>query len=196
VQLEGAAIRTDLSPPQGTPGMASQFPDGLRGVSEVRPPQRDSTVTVKTGTFRNRTLPRGAPFLSPQPKLLTRLTLGWFLLHQGWGKVVQEWAGGRDLLPGEPVPEQQPRLAPRLHRRSLRLRPPLARTHLRGAAHARNLEPHQRRGLDPHLPEHPGRLARRREPPPRHMLMIYTPLAAWYFFEGPGRFSLDTVLLW
>ncbi len=29
---------------------------------------------------------------------------------------------------------------------------------------------------------------------PRHMLMIYTPLAAWYFFEGPGRFSMDTVL--
>jgi hypothetical protein len=25
---------------------------------------------------------------------LTRVTLGWFLLHQGWGKVVQDWTGG------------------------------------------------------------------------------------------------------
>jgi len=26
---------------------------------------------------------------------------------------------------------------------------------------------------------------------PRHMLMVFTPLAAWYFFTGPGRFSVD-----
>ena len=28
---------------------------------------------------------------------------------------------------------------------------------------------------------------------PRHMLMIYVPLGAYFFFTGPGRFSLDTV---
>lgn len=26
---------------------------------------------------------------------------------------------------------------------------------------------------------------------PRHMLMIVTPLAAWHYFAGAGRYSLD-----
>jgi uncharacterized membrane protein YphA (DoxX/SURF4 family) len=29
---------------------------------------------------------------------------------------------------------------------------------------------------------------------PRHMLMIYAPLGAYFFFAGPGRFSLDAIL--
>ena len=29
---------------------------------------------------------------------------------------------------------------------------------------------------------------------PRHMLMIFTPLGAYFFFAGPGRFSLDAML--
>jgi len=29
---------------------------------------------------------------------------------------------------------------------------------------------------------------------PRHMLMVFAPLGAYFFFTGPGRFSLDAAL--
>ena len=128
-------------------------------------------------------------------KVLTRLTLGWFLLHQGWGKVTDEWADGPgtfyqsgffqgnspDWLPafilapyGYVLPWMELVFGALLmlgiwNRFSAGVSTLIFLSILVAWLDAGNLLP-------------------------RHMLMIYAPLAAWFFFAGPGRFSLDALL--
>jgi uncharacterized membrane protein YphA (DoxX/SURF4 family) len=128
-------------------------------------------------------------------KSLARVALGWFLLHQGWGKVVQEWTTGPgtfyqsgffqnnnpDWLPAfiaAPYAYALPWVE--LMFGSLLLLGVFTRI-TAGVATLVFLSI-----LIAWLDA--GNLL------PRHMLMIYTPLAAWFFFAGPGRYSLDTVL--
>jgi uncharacterized membrane protein YphA (DoxX/SURF4 family) len=125
-------------------------------------------------------------------KAITRVMLGWFLFHQGWGKVVQVWTGGPgtfyqsnqfqnsspDWLPtfilapyGYALPWLEVTFGTLLllglwNRISAGGSTLIFLSILTAWLDAGNLLP-------------------------RHMLMIYTPLAAWYFFAGPGRFSVD-----
>jgi putative oxidoreductase len=129
-------------------------------------------------------------------KLLTRVALGWFLLHQGWGKVVQEWAGGPgSFYQGNQFQNSNPDWLPTFIAAPYGYALPWLELTFGGLLMLGIWNRISAGGatliflsilvawLDA------GNLL------PRHMLMIYTPLAAWYFFTGPGRFSLDTVLL-
>jgi len=128
-------------------------------------------------------------------KALARVALGWFLLHQGWGKVIQEWTGGPGTFyQGNQFQGSNPAWLPtfvaapygyalpwlELSLGTLLLLGAFNRISAGGATliflsilvawlDAGNLLP-------------------------RHMLMIYAPLAAYFFFTGPGRFSVDTWL--
>jgi len=128
-------------------------------------------------------------------KLLTRVALGWFLLHQGWGKVVQEWTGGPGTFyQGNQFQNSNPDWLPTLIAAPYGYALPWLELTFGGLLMLGIWNRISAGGstliflsilvawLDA------GNLL------PRHMLMIYTPLAAWYFFTGPGRFSLDTVL--
>lgn len=127
-------------------------------------------------------------------KGLTRIALGWFLLHQGWGKVVQDWTGGpgtfyrSDFFQGR-NPSWLPEFIAAPYAYALpwvelffgtllmlglfnRLSAGVASLIFLSIALA---------WLSA------GALL------PRHMLMIYLPLGLFFFFSGPGRYSLDAV---
>jgi uncharacterized membrane protein YphA (DoxX/SURF4 family) len=126
---------------------------------------------------------------------VTRVMLGWFLLHQGWGKVVQEWTGGLgSFYQGNQFQNNSPDWLPALVAAPYAYVLPWVEL-VFGALLLLGLWNRISAGvaflvflsilvawLDA------GNLL------PRHMLMIYTPLAAWYYFTGPGRYSLDGVL--
>jgi uncharacterized membrane protein YphA (DoxX/SURF4 family) len=128
-------------------------------------------------------------------KLLTRLTLGWFLLHQGWGKVVQEWAGGPGTFyQGNQFQNNNPDWLPAFIAAPYAYALPWLEL-VFGGLLMLGIWNRVSAGVSTLIFLSilvawldAGNLL------PRHMLMIYTPLAAWYFFEGPGRFSMDTVL--
>ena len=125
-------------------------------------------------------------------KSLARVALGWFLFHQGWGKVVGEWSEGLgSFYRGNQFqnnnPEWLPTFIAALYAYALpwvelafgallilgvfnRLSAGVATLIFLSIAVA---------WLDA------GNLL------PRHMLMIYVPLGAYFFFSGPGRYSLD-----
>jgi len=125
-------------------------------------------------------------------KGLTRLTLGWFLLHQGWGKVQQELEGGPgSFYRGNQFQNNNPDWLPELVAAPYGYVLPWVQVAV-GALFMLGVWNRVSAGgafliflsitlawLDA------GNLL------PRHMLMIYTPLAAWYFFSGAGRFSVD-----
>lgn len=128
-------------------------------------------------------------------RALARVALGWFLLHQGWGKVVQEWTGGPGTFYQSDFfqnnnPDWLPAFVAAPYAHVL----PWAEL-LFGSLLVLGLFNKITAGaatliftsilvawLDA------GNLL------PRHMLMIYAPLGAWFFLAGPGRYSLDAVL--
>lgn len=128
-------------------------------------------------------------------KSLTRMMLGWFLLHQGWGKVVQEWTEGPgSFQQGRQYQNNSPDWLPELVAVPYGYALPWLELGF-GTLLLLGLWNRVSAGactlillsiLVAWL--NAGNLL------PRHMLMIYAPLAAWYFFTGPGRFSLDAML--
>lgn len=127
--------------------------------------------------------------------MLTRVALGWFLLHQGWGKVVQDWTGGLgSFYRGNQFQNNLPDWIPALVAAPYGYALPWVEL-VFGALLLVGLFNRISAGgsaliflsilvawLDA------GNLL------PRHMLMIYAPLAAWFFFSGPGRYSTDAWL--
>jgi uncharacterized membrane protein YphA (DoxX/SURF4 family) len=125
-------------------------------------------------------------------RMLTRVMLGWFILHQGWGKVEQELSGG----PGsfyrgdqfqDNLPEWLPTLVAAPYGYALPWLELVVGTLLLLGLFNRITAAAATLILTSILVAWlaAGNLL------PRHMLMIYAPLAAWFFFSGPGRFSLD-----
>jgi putative oxidoreductase len=125
-------------------------------------------------------------------KAITRVMLGWFLLHQGWGKVVQDWTGGPGTFyQGNQFQNSSPDWIPAFILAPYGYALPWLELLFGGLLMA-GIWNRFSAGisfliflsitvawLDA------GNLL------PRHMLMIFTPLAAWYFFAGPGRYSVD-----
>ena len=128
-------------------------------------------------------------------KFLARVTLGWFLLHQGWGKVVQDWTGGPGTFyQGNQFQNNSPDWVPAFFLAPYGYALPWLELTF-GALLMLGIWNRFSAGISTLIFLSiliawldAGNLL------PRHMLMIYTPLAAWYFFSGPGRFSLDTFL--
>ncbi len=125
----------------------------------------------------------------------TRIALGWFLLHQGWGKVAMELEGGAgSFYRGNQFQNNNPDWLPTFMAAPYGYALPWVEL-LLGALLMLGLFNRISAGgatlvflsiaiawLDA------GNLL------PRHMLMIYVPLGAWFFFAGPGRYSLDALL--
>ncbi len=125
-------------------------------------------------------------------KAITRVMLGWFLLHQGWGKVVQDWTGGPGTFyQGNQFQNSSPDWIPAFILAPYGYALPWLELLFGGLLMA-GIWNRFSAGisfliflsitvawLDA------GNLL------PRHMLMVFTPLAAWYFFAGPGRYSVD-----
>ncbi len=136
-----------------------------------------------------------APVTAESARLLTRVALGWFLFHQGWGKVVQDWTGGLGTFyQSDFFQNNNPAWLPDLIAAPYGYALPWAEVAI-GALLILGVFNRITAGaatliflsiavawLDG------GSLL------PRHMLMVYTPLAAYFFFAGPGRFSLDAIL--
>ena len=128
-------------------------------------------------------------------KALARVALGWFLLHQGWGKVVQDLTGGLGTFyQGNQFQNNNPDWLPSLLAAPYAYVLPWAEL-VFGALLILGLFNRISAGvatliflsimiawLDS------GNLF------PRHMLMIYVPLGAYFFFSGPGRYSVDAML--
>lgn len=138
--------------------------------------------------------PRGTPE-SPGgeiAKLLTRVTLGWFLFHQGWGKVAQDWTvGAGSFYRGGQFQNNLPEWLPNLIAAPYGYALPWVEL-VFGALLVLGLFNRITAGVATLVFSsiliawlQAGNLL------PRHMLMIYAPLAAWFFFSGPGRYSLD-----
>ena len=137
----------------------------------------------------------GAPVAAEVAKALSRMALGWFLLHQGWGKVLQDWTGGPGTFYGSnQFQNSNPDWLPALIAAPYGYVLPWMEL-VFGAMLLLGVFNRVSAGvatliflsiaiawLDA------GNLL------PRHMLMIYAPLGAYFFFAGPGRFSLDAIL--
>ena len=126
---------------------------------------------------------------------LTRVALGWFLMHQGWGKVVQDWTGGlgtfyeSDFFQGR-LPGWLPEFVALPYGYALPWVELVA-----GALLMIGLYNRVSAGVSTLIFLsiavawlNSGSLF------PRHMLLIYLPLGAWYFLAGPGRFSVDALM--
>ena len=136
-----------------------------------------------------------SPVAAEVAKALARVALGWFLLHQGWGKVVDDWSEGLgSFYRGNQFQDSNPDWLPTFIAAPYGYVLPWLEL-VMGALLMLGLFNRISAGaatliflsiaiawLDA------GRLL------PRHMLMIYVPLGAYFFFTGPGRFSLDSVL--
>jgi len=153
-------------------------------------------ISILTGAARSAD-PYGAaaPVEVESARVLTRVALGWFLLHQGWGKVVQDWTGGPGTFyRGDQFQGSNPDWLPALIAAPYGYALPWLEL-VFGALLMLGLLNRLSAGastliflsiavawLDA------GRLL------PRHMLMVYAPLGAYFFLAGPGRFSLDALL--
>ncbi len=128
-------------------------------------------------------------------KLLARVTLGWFLFHQGWGKVVEDWTGGPGTFyQSDFFQNNNPDWLPTLIAAPYGYALPWLEL-VFGALLILGVFNRITAGVSTLIFLSilvawldAGNLL------PRHMLMIYTPLAAYFFFTGPGRFSLDTYM--
>ncbi len=137
----------------------------------------------------------GSPVTVELSKLLARVALGWFLLHQGWGKVVQEWEGGPGTFyRGDQFQNNNPEWLPALIAAPYGHVLPWAELAFGGLLML-GVANRISAGVSTVIFLSilvawldAGNLL------PRHMLMIYTPLAAYFYFAGPGRYSLDAIL--
>lgn len=149
----------------------------------------DSTVTASPRPYRI------SDSLSAEvAKSLARVALGWFLLHQGWGKVVQEWSGGLgSFYRGNQFQNSNPDWLPTIIAAPYGYALPWVELAF-GVLLLLGLFNRISAGVSTLIFLSiavawldAGNLL------PRHMLMIYVPLGAYFFFSGPGRFSLDAV---
>ncbi|TVP54325.1 MAG: DoxX family protein [Gemmatimonadales bacterium] len=128
-------------------------------------------------------------------KLLARVALGWFLLHQGWGKVQQELEGGAgSFYQSGFFQNNNPAWLPDFIAAPYGYALPWVEL-VFGGLLALGLVNRISAGVSTLIFLSilvawldAGNLL------PRHMLMIYLPLAAYFFFAGPGRYSLDAML--
>lgn len=135
------------------------------------------------------------PVAAEAAKALARVALGWFLLHQGWGKVVEEWSEGLgSFYRGNQFQDSNPDWLPTFIAAPYGYALPWLEL-VMGALLMLGLFTRFSAGAATLIFLsiaiawlEAGRLL------PRHMLMIYVPLGAYFFFTGPGRFSLDTAL--
>ncbi len=136
---------------------------------------------------------------SPVPaeiaRALARVALGWFLFHQGWGKAVRDWTDGAgSFYRGNQFQNSNPEWLPTLIAAPYGYALPWVEL-VAGALLLVGAFNRLSAGvatlvflsiavawLDA------GNLL------PRHMLMVFAPLGAYFFFTGPGRFSLDAAL--
>lgn len=133
-----------------------------------------------------------APLAAEIARALTRVALGWFLMHQGWGKVAQEWTGGvGSFYQGNQFQNNSPDWLPGLIAAPYGYALPWLEL-VFGALLIFGLFNRLSAGVSSLIFLSiaiawldAGNLL------PRHMLMVYVPLGAYFFFEGPGRFSLD-----
>lgn len=141
-------------------------------------------------------VPYGSTFSPPAEvaRALARVALGWFLFHQGWGKVVGEWSDGfGTFYRGNQFQNNSPEWLPAFVAASYGHALPWVEL-VFGALLILGLFNRVSAGVATLVLASiavawldAGNLL------PRHMLMIYVPLAAYFFFAGPGRFSLDSV---
>ncbi len=127
-------------------------------------------------------------------KGLTRIALGWFLFHQGWGKVVEDWTGGPGTFyRGDFFQGRNPAWLPDIIAAPYGYALPWAEL-VFGALLMVGLFNRLSAGVSTLIFLsiavawlNAGSLL------PRHMLMIYVPLGLYFFLSGPGRYSLDAV---
>ncbi|MEX2527276.1 MAG: DoxX family protein [Gemmatimonadota bacterium] len=126
---------------------------------------------------------------------LTRIALGWFLLHQGWGKVVQDTTEGLGTFyRGDFFQGRNPAWLPDFIAAPYGYALPWVELIFgvlltvglwnRVSAWVSTLI---FLSIAVAMLDSGGLL-------PRHMLMIYVPLGAWIALAGPGRYSLDAWL--
>lgn len=135
-----------------------------------------------------------APVAAEVARALARVTLGWFLFHQGWGKVAQDWAEGLGTFyRGNQFQNNTPDWLPTLIAAPYGYALPWFELVI-GALLMLGLFNRFSAGIATLIFLsiavawlNAGNLL------PRHMLMIYLPLGAYFFFAGPGRFSLDAI---
>jgi uncharacterized membrane protein YphA (DoxX/SURF4 family) len=135
-----------------------------------------------------------APVGAEVARGFTRVALGWFLLHQGWGKVVGEWSEGPGTFyRGNQFQNNTPDWLPAMIAAPYGYALPWVELAF-GALLMLGLFTRVSAGISTLIFLSialawldAGNLL------PRHMLMIYVPLGAWFFFAGPGRFSLDAM---
>ena len=131
----------------------------------------------------------------PMAGLLTRVSLGWFLMHQGWGKVVLDWNEGLGAFyRSESFQGRNPVWLPDLIAAPYGYALPLAEfvfgalliiglfTRVTAAASAIIFI-----SIAVALLNGGGFI-------PRHALMVFIPLAIYFMLTGPGRFSTDAFL--
>lgn len=133
--------------------------------------------------------------ITEMARAATRVALGWFLLHQGWGKVTMEMSGGAgSFYRGNQFQNSNPEWLPDLLAAPYAYALPWAEL-VFGIMLLLGLLNRLSAGAATVIFlsiaiawMNAGNLL------PRHMLMIYVPLGAYFFFAGPGRYSLDALL--
>ena len=135
-----------------------------------------------------------APMAAEVSRSVVRIALGWFLLHQGWGKVVQDWTGGPGTFyRGNQFQNSNPDWLPALVSAPYGYALPWLELAF-GVLLMVGLFNRISAGVSTLIFLSiavawldAGNLL------PRHMLMIFVPLGAYFYFAGPGRYSLDAV---
>lgn len=127
-------------------------------------------------------------------KAVSRVALGWTLLHQGWGKVQMELSGGiGSFYAGNQFQNSNPDWLPAFVAAPYGYALPWLELGF-GVLLLLGLFNRISAGAATIIMlsiavawMNAGNLF------PRHMLMVFVPLAAYFYFAGPGRYSLDAM---
>lgn len=136
-----------------------------------------------------------SPGATEVAKALARVALGWFLLNQGWGKVVQDLTeGAGSFYRGDQFQNSNPEWLPTVISAPYGYALPWIEL-VAGALLLLGAFNRVSAGVATFVLLSiavawldAGNLL------PRHMLMVFAPLGAYFFFAGPGRFSVDAAL--